>query len=149
MQKFKRSVVGYNIDDVNSFIDKIIKQVDAIIREETKIKSDIREKDAKILELETVIERYKNVEQQLNSSIINAQERGEYIKRVAKNEGDAIISEARKNANRIISDALVRAEKTEYETEILKKNINLFKGKVRIMLNQQLDIIDDLDKEVI
>lgn len=149
MQKFKRSVVGYNIDDVNSFIDKIIKQVDAIIREETKIKSDIREKDAKILELETVIERYKNVEQQLNSSIINAQERGEYIKRVAKNEGDAIISEARKDANRIISDALVRAEKTEYETEILKKNINLFKGKVRIMLNQQLDIIDDLDKEVI
>ena len=55
--------------------------------------------------------------------------------------------DARKNANRIISDALMRAEKTEFNAQLLKKNIDLFKSRVRTMLNQQLDIIDDLDKE--
>lgn len=149
MQKFNKSISGYNVREVNAFVDSVIRQVEAIIREENMIKHDIIEKDNKIRELEDLVGKYKTIEQQLNASIINAQENGEYIKRVAKSEGDAIISEARKNANRIISDALIRAEKTEYETQMLKKNINLFKDRVRTMLNQQLDIIDDLDKEVL
>lgn len=149
MQKFRRSLNGYNIDEVNAFVDNVIKQVEKIIQEESRIKQDIRSKDAKINDLENTIQKYKNIEQQLNLSIINAQESGEYIKNVAKSEGDAIISVARRNANRIISDALIRAEKTEYEAQMLKKNINLYKSRVRTMLNQQLDIIDDLDKEIL
>lgn len=149
MQKFSRSINGYSMKEVNTFVDDVIKQVEAILREEAKIKSDISSKDSRIKELEEQLKRYKTIEHQLNSSIINAQENGEYIKRVAKSEGDAIINEARKNANRIISDALIRAEKAEYETQMLRKNINLFKNRVRTMINQQLDIIDDLDKEVL
>ncbi len=149
MQKFKRSLSGYNINEVNAFVDDVIKQVEAIIKEENRIKSDIISKDNRIRELEGTVQRYKSVEQQLNASIINAQENGEYIKRLAKSEGDAIISEARKNANRIVSDALIRAERTEYEAQMLKKNINLFKSRVRTMLNQQMDIIEDLDKEIL
>ena len=147
MKKFKRSFNGYNIDEVNEFIDDVIKRVESILKEEEQIKSEIRNKDLRIRELEASIEHYKLLEQQLNTSILTAQESGEYIKRLAKSERDAIINDARKNANRIISDALIRAEKTEYEAQILKKNIALFKSKVRTMLNQQLDIIDDLDKE--
>ena len=147
MKKFKRSFNGYNIDEVNAFIDDVIKRVESILKEEEQIKNEIRNKDLRIRELEASIEHYKSLEQQLNTSIITAQESGEYIKRLAKSERDAIINDARKNANRIISDALIRAEKTEYEAQILKKNIALFKSKVRTMLNQQLDIIDDLDKE--
>ena len=147
MKKFKRSFNGYNIDEVNEFIDDVIKRVESILKEEEQIKSEIRNKDLRIRELEASIEHYKNIEKELNTSIIAANESGEYIKRLAKSERDAIINDARKNANRIISDALIRAEKTEYEAQILKKNIALFKSKVRTMLNQQLDIIDDLDKE--
>lgn len=147
MEKFKRSFNGYNIDEVNEFIDDVIKRVESILKEEEQIKNEIRNKDLRIRELEASIEHYKSLEQQLNTSILTAQESGEYIKRLAKSERDAIINDARKNANRIISDALIRAEKTEYEAQILKKNIALFKSKVRTMLNQQLDIIDDLDKE--
>ena len=149
MQKFNKSIGGYNINEVNAFVDDVIKQVQTIIEEEQKIKNDIKEKDLKIKDLESIVERYKTNEHQLNASIINAQDAGEYIKRVAKSEGDAIISEARKNASRIVGDALLRAQKTEYEAQMLKKNINLFKSRVRTMLNQQLDIVDDLDKEIL
>lgn len=149
MKKFKRSLNGYNIDEVNAFIDDVIRRVESILKEEEQIKNEIRNKDLKIKELEAAVEHYKTVEQQLNTSIITAQESGEYLKRLAKSERDAIINDARKNANRIISDALIRAEKTEYEAQLLKKNISLFKSKVRTMLNQQLEIIDDLDKEEI
>ena len=139
MRKFSRSFYGYNVDEVNRFLDDIIRRVDSIIREEQEIKRQIISKDNRIKELETENSYVRN---EMNSSI----EQAEYIKRLAKNERDAIIEDARKNANRIISDALIRAEKTEYEAQMLRKNVNLFKSRVRTMLNQQLDIIDDLDK---
>lgn len=149
MRKFKRSIAGYDVNEVNAFVDDVIRKVENIIKEEKKIKRDIYDKDTKIKELEATLEKYKIMENNLNNSILEAQNNVEYIKRVAKSEGDAIISEARKNANRIISDALIRAEKTQYEAELLKKNVNLFKSRVRVMLNQQLDLIDDLDKEIL
>ena len=149
MRKFKRSIAGYDVNEVNAFVDDVIRKVENIIKEEEKIKRDIYDKDTKIKELEATLEKYKIMENNLNNSILEAQNNVEYIKRVAKSEGNAIISEARKNANRIISDALIRAEKTQYEAELLKKNVNLFKSRVRVMLNQQLDLIDDLDKEIL
>ena len=143
MEKFKRSLNGYNVDEVNAFIDDVIKKVELIIEEEKKIKKDIISKDKQIASLQETILRYKEMEQQLNTSILNAEKNGEYIKRVAKFESDAIIREAKKNANRIVSDALIRAEKTEYETEVLKKNVNLFKSKIRVMLTNQLEIVEN------
>ena len=145
MEKFKRSINGYNIDEVNAFIDDVITKVELIITEEKKIKNDIVIKEKKIRELEDAILRYQNMENQLHTSLLNAEQNGEYIKKVAKSEGNAIISEARKNANRIISDALIRAEKTEHETQMLKNNISLFKSKVKSMLNEQLEIVDKID----
>jgi len=149
MDKFKRSLNGYNIEEVNAFIDDIIKKVEAILEEEKQIKHEIQLKDIKIKDLEQVVEHYKGIEKQMNTSIITAEESGEYIKRLAKSERDAIIEDARKNANRIISDALIRAEKIEYKTELLRKNIVSYKNRVRTMINQQLDIIDDLDEEIL
>ncbi len=145
MEKFKRSINGYNIDEVNAFIDDVITKVELIITEEKKIKNDIIIKEKKIRELEDAILRYQNMENQLHTSLLNAEQNGEYIKKVAKSEGNAIISEAKRNANRIISDALIRAEKTEHETQMLKNNISLFKSKVKSMLNEQLEIVDKID----
>lgn len=145
MEKFKRSINGYNIDEVNAFIDDVITKVELIITEEKKIKNDIVIKEKKIRELEYAILRYQNMENQLHTSLLNAEQNGEYIKKVAKSEGNAIISEAKRNANRIISDALIRAEKTEHETQMLKNNISLFKSKVKSMLNEQLEIVDKID----
>ncbi len=145
MEKFKRSINGYNIDEVNAFIDDVITKVELIITEEKKIKNDIVIKEKKIRELEDAILRYQNMENQLHTSLLNAEQNGEYIKKVAKSEGNAIISEAKRNANRIISDALIRAEKTEHETQMLKNNISLFKSKVKSMLNEQLEIVDKID----
>ena len=144
MEKFKRSINGYNIDEVNAFIDDVITKVELIITEEKKIKNDIIIKEKKIRELEDTILKYQNMENQLHTSLLNAEQNGEYIKKVAKSEGNAIISEAKRNANRIISDALIRAEKTEHETEMLKNNISLFKSKVKSMLNEQLEIVDKI-----
>ena len=70
MEKFKRSINGYNIDEVNAFIDDVITKVELIITEEKKIKNDIVIKEKKIRELEDAILRYQNMENQLHTSLL-------------------------------------------------------------------------------
>ncbi len=138
MRKFNKTFRGYNPKEVNLFLDDVIKQIDKIITES-------KQKDKIISDLKHTIERYKSLETTINTSIVAAQENGERLRQLAKQEGESIVSESRKNANRIINDALVRAEKVQYDAEVLKKNIQLFKKRVRNMLEQQIELVDDLE----
>ena len=56
-----------------------------------------------------------------------------------------IIEEAKKNANRIVNEALLRAEKTEYEANMLRRNINIFKRRLRSIIEAQLEMVNDID----
>ncbi|HHU54832.1 MAG TPA: DivIVA domain-containing protein, partial [Mollicutes bacterium] len=47
MEKFKRALRGYDPDEVNRFLDQIIKQVEEMIEE-------IKDRDSKIIELEKI-----------------------------------------------------------------------------------------------
>jgi cell division initiation protein len=81
----------------------------------------------------------------MNKTIVAAQDSGEQIRRIARQESDIILTEARSNANRIVSDALMRAEKTEFEAAQLRKNVTIFKRKLRSVIESQLDMVDDIE----
>lgn len=140
MNKFSKSFRGYNPIEVNKFLDDIISQIEKIV-------SESKEKDRIIINLKDTISKYQTLEHTLNTSVINAQENAERLRQIAKQESEMIINESRRNANKIISDSLTRAEKLQYDAELLKKNISLFKKRVRAMLEQQIELVDDLDKE--
>ncbi|MDD4027812.1 MAG: DivIVA domain-containing protein [Bacilli bacterium] len=140
MNKFNKTFRGYDPTEVNKFLDDIILQIEKIVKES-------KEKDRVIFELNDTISKYKTLEHTLNTSVINAQENAERLRQIAKQESDMIINESRRNANKIISDSLSRAEKLQYDAELLKKNISLFKKRVRTMLEQQIELVDDLDKD--
>ena len=140
MKKFSKVLRGYDPKEVNAFLDDIILKVENIVKES-------KEKDTKIKELENIVNKYKTLESNINSTFVNAQENSERLRQMANQEKDTIINEARRNANKIISDSLYRAEKVQYEAEVLKRNINLFKKRIKSMLEQQMDLVEDMDKE--
>ena len=57
-----------------------------------------------------------------------------------------IVEEAKNNANSIVHEALLNAEKTEHEAMLLKKNITVYKNRVKNIIKSQLEIAEDLDK---
>lgn len=140
MNKFSKTFRGYNPDEVNKFLDDIIVQLEKIV-------SESKEKDIVIANLKDSLSKYKTIEHTLNTSVISAQENAERLRQMAKQESEMIINESRRNANKIISDSLSRAEKLEYSAELLKRNIALFKKRVRTMLEQQLELVDNLDND--
>ena len=139
MKKFDKSLNGYNIHQVNAFVDDVVEKVDSMI---TKMK----QKDLEIDRLNKELEHYKNMDATLNRAVVIAEEAASKYRDVSLNESDAIINEAKKNANRIINDALMKAEHIEEESARLRRNIITYKRRIRNLIEQQAEIIDDLDK---
>ena len=147
MKKFNYSFKGYNPNEVNAFLDDVIMKLEKIITDSRKKDEIVASKDKTIYDLQSELNRYKSIEQTLNSTISSVQSHNEQIRLQAKADSDNIINESRKNANKIISDALDRAEKVEYRAELLKKNISRYKSKMKTMLEEQLDLVNEMDSE--
>ena len=151
MQKFSRTLHGYNPDEVNSFLDDIISQVESMIESNRQKNEEImllKNELSKLKLDEEYIEKGKKfdeLETTLNKAIVMAENTGEHIRKVAKQERDLILEEAKKNASIIINDALVRSEKIEYQATLLRKNIIMFKRKLKINLQEQLKLVDEIE----
>lgn len=138
MEKFTTSKDGYNKNEVNKFVNDVIIEVESMI-------SKLKEKDCKIEELTKTIEKYNNIELTLNKTILMAENTSNEMKKLAKEEAENLINDAKKNASRIVNEALLEAEKTQIESIRLKKNIVLFKKKLKIILENQIDMVNEID----
>lgn len=145
MEKFSITKHGYNPKEVNQFLDDVIKKVENLVEEN-------KTKDTKLIELQkenqTIKQRllqYERMEATLNKAIVMAQKTSEQIKITAHNESEAVIEDAKGKANRIINEALLKAEKAEQEANMLRRNINIFKRRVKDIINAQMEVVDEMD----
>ena len=138
MEKFSTSFTGYKKEEVNAFVADVIKQVESMI-------GDMKAKDVEIEQLKQSLEKYKNMEQTFNKALLMAEDTSNQIRRLARDESATIIADPRKNASRIVNEALIQAEKTQAESAQLKRNIITFKRRLRTILESQLDLVDDIE----
>ena len=139
MKKFDKSFQGYNVNQVNAFVDDVVANVDDMI---TKMK----QKDMEIDRLNKELEHYKKMDDTLNRAVLMAEESSQKYQSQSIAESDLIIQDAKKNANRIINDALQKAEKYEEEAQRTRRNIIVYKRRLKDLVDQQAELINDIDK---
>ena len=149
MEKFSRVLRGYDPEEVNDFLDKVIAKVEAMVKE-------LEEKDKQIIELKKLeqenlnltgkIAQFERMEENLKRAILMAEKTSEQIKLTAYQERDIIISDAKKNANRIVNEALLKAETIEKESDTLRRNMIVFKRRLKDALSTQVELIEDIEK---
>ncbi|MBM4764004.1 DivIVA domain-containing protein [Bacillus sp. B15-48] len=137
-KEFSKGFRGYDEDEVNEFLDQVIKDYEMIIREK-------KELEEKLNDLDSRLGHFTTIEETLNKSIIIAQEAGEDVKRNAQKEAKLIIKEAEKNADRIINESLSKARKIALEIEELKKQSKVFRTRFRMLIEAQLDMLNNDD----
>ncbi|MFC7372096.1 DivIVA domain-containing protein [Fictibacillus iocasae] len=139
-KEFTRGFRGYSEDEVNDFLDQVIKDYEAVIREK-------KELEETVSKLEEKISYFKNIEETLNKSILIAQETGEEVKRTANKEARLIVKEAEKNADRIINEALSKSRKIVMDIDELKKQSSVYRTRFRMLIEAQLEMLknDDWD----
>ena len=149
MEKFTRVPDGYNPSEVNQFLDQIISRVSIMIEESKEKDRIISELKSKLAETESIrdkLSQYQKMEQTLSKAIYMAQKTADQMRTMAYQERDTIIEEARNNANRIVNESLLKAEKTKDEADMLRRNVNIFKRRIRNIVEAQIEVIEDLDK---
>ncbi|WP_175073228.1 DivIVA domain-containing protein [Terribacillus sp. AE2B 122] len=137
-KEFARGFRGYDEDDVNDFLDRVIKDYEIIIRE----KKDLEER---MQQLEERLGHFNNIEMTLNKSILVAQETAEEVKGNAMKESKLIIKEAEKNADRIINESLTKSRQIALEVEDLKKQAKVFRTRLKMLVEAQLEMIETDD----
>lgn len=138
MKKFSYEDNGYNRSEVNQFISDVIKQTEGIIKK-CRVQSEEIEKVKKELS------HYKSLEENLKTAIIKAEETGDNIKRMAREERELIVKDAKNNASRIVNEALLRAEKIENQADTLERNMKIFKRKLKVIMEQQMAVVEEIE----
>lgn len=138
MDKFNLEANGYSRREVNKFIDDVIANTESMIKR-------VKSQQLEINNLKEEIIKYKKMEETLKGSMYKAEEASTNIRKQAMDEGKIIVEEARKNASRIVNDALLRAEKIELKADVLERNVRIFKRKLKLVIEQQLAVVDEIE----
>ena len=138
MDHFSLEEYGYSRSEVNDYLSDIIVQTENII-EKCRVQSEEIEK------LKRELETYKEREDSITEIITKAEKDCDSFRQSAREERDSIINDAKYNASMIVNDALIRAQKIESSTELLEANMKIFKRKLRLLIEQQKDIVDEIE----
>ena len=151
-KKFSKQMMnGYNVEEVDEFLDQIMQDYEANYKELAVTKS-------KIDELNNALNHYKNIEATLKNTLVMAQSTAEEVKSVAKQQADQIIAEAQKEAEDIMKNSKEGAakalEEIEQQTKIkeqqfsdVKQQFDIYKAKMEALLISQSEIIKEINKD--
>ncbi|ANS75096.1 septum formation initiator [Paenibacillus yonginensis] len=133
-KEFSRRLRGYDEDEVNEFLDQVIKDYEIVIRENKELQNQL-------LAVQEKLDHFANIEETLSKTIIVAQEAADEVRNNAKKEAQLIIKEAEKNADRIINESLSKSRRVSLEVEELKKQASIYRARFRTLVEAQLELL--------
>ncbi|MDQ0088389.1 cell division initiation protein [Paenibacillus anaericanus] len=133
-KEFSRRIRGYDEDEVNEFLDQIIKDYEIVIRENKEFQNQL-------MSMQDKLNHFSNIEETLSKTIIVAQEAADEVRNNAKKEAQLIVKEAEKNADRIVNESLSKSRKVSIEMEELKKQASIYRARFRTLIEAQLDLL--------
>lgn len=141
VNRFSTSIQGYKKEEVNDFVKEVIEEYESMLK---KLKES-----CKVIEtLQDELRHYKQIEATLNRAILVAEESTSNIKKAAYDESKVIIEDAKRNASKVINNALIKAERIESEAESLRRKVIIYKRRFRELIENQLDEMEQFDERL-
>ena len=148
---FSTKFRGYDIDEVEEFLDIIVNDYEELIREN-------HEKEAKIRNLEERLIYFDEMKDSLSQSVLIAQDTAERVKQAAQERSGNIVQQAEQDAQRLLDRAKYKAndilrqatdnaKRVAVETEELKNKTRVFHQRLKSTIESQLSIVDSQDWE--
>ncbi|MDN5345290.1 MAG: cell division initiation protein [Clostridia bacterium] len=133
-KEFHRSFRGYSCEEVDEFLEQILKDYGQAFREN----QELREKNQRLTE---ELERYARLEQTIKDALVMAQQTADEMRQNAQREASLIIQEAEQKSREILDQARSEAEKIERYRNSLQARTAAFKLRLRSFLQAQLELL--------
>ena len=135
-KRFSKSIKGYNLDEVDDFLDQLTIDYEKLYKENNELKNQLEDSKKDL-------EHYKNVEQTLQNTLIMAQSTADDIKANAQTRADQIIRDAQSEARRATDEITKEEFEIRKRTEELKRQLGVYKAKMEALLISQLELLQD------
>lgn len=139
-QEFTKSFRGYNEEEVDDFLDKIVKDYEELINENVRLNEEIEKMQEKLKE-------FSQIEETLRSALLNAQKSAEEMKGRVESEAKIIIEKAELEAKSLKQQVFQREDLVKNEIDKLRRYKFIFKEKFKSMLNLYLKMIENEEFE--
>ena len=137
-QQFKKTMRGYDTIEVETFLEMVSNELEDLIHEN-------RAQKDKIIELETQLSDYKNIERSLQQTFMQAQETSGKSIENSKREAEIIVKEAEVKASQIVEKARLDFAHVKEEISQLKARKESVLSKLKVLLSSELNLIRALD----
>lgn len=148
-KQFNSKMRGYD----RSEVDEFLKEVSETINSLTEQNHQLAEENQTAKEQ---LRYFTEMKDSLNKSILVAQEAADKVKTNAKREAEIMVREAQKQATDIVAEANSKANqvietsaddtrKLTTETNDLKKQTRIFRQRLQVMLESQLEVVKSKD----
>jgi len=141
-KEFKKSMRGYNSDEVEDFLDKIAEDYEEMYKENT----SLREKFALLNEK---LDHYKDIENTIQNTLLLAQNTSEQTRKTANDEAESIIRRANDESQRIIEKANNQVVKVNDDFQNTKSDFSKFVAKYRNFMKTQMDMFSDMESDFV
>ena len=136
---FEKSFNGYNMNQVDDFLDQLAADITALTKENASLKSKMRV-------LVEKVEEYRTTEDSMRSALLSAQKTGAQIESDAQARADAIVAEARDAADRISRRSADGIANEEAKLAEAKKATDKFFDHMRLVCQKQIEFYDKLSR---
>ena len=133
---FKISFRGYDVSEVDDFLQEICDSYVEIYSENKKYQDQIRR-------LSDAVGQYKSMEETITDAVTVADKSASEIESDAKQKAANIIKNAEITANSIVAGAEQKIADEAYRLDSIKREIEIYKTKIIDLLNAQLSVLKE------
>ncbi|WP_097025793.1 DivIVA domain-containing protein [Clostridium peptidivorans] len=141
-KEFKKSFRGYDMDEVEEFLEKTAEDYEALYKENSCLKE-------KMNALQENIEHYAKMEDTIQSTLLLAQNASDQARKTAQKEAELVVLNANETAQRILDKAHNEVMKINDDFERTKQEFIIFKTKFKTFMQSQLEVFDTMEKDYI
>ncbi|MBQ3553767.1 MAG: DivIVA domain-containing protein [Clostridia bacterium] len=138
-KEFGKAFRGYDIDEVEEFLQLLVNDYEKLYRENASLK----EKNAMLTE---TIGNYRGMEETMQNAILAAQRSAEDIKRNAYQRAENIQREAQTRANEAIANADKSIAELESTYIALQGEVDNYRARMRSILETNLKLLDEMPR---
>jgi len=137
-QEFKKLMRGYDPVEVDTFLEMIAADMEEALR----LQKESRER---IIELETQLKDYRQIEKTLQQTLLQAQEATGRTYESARREAETILREAESRGAKVVEQANADLARLNGELHRLNSRKESLIGRLRVLLSSELDLLKTLD----
>lgn len=136
-KEFRKAFRGYDDQEVDSFLDEVVRDFEATLKERDQLKETIAD-------LRRQIDQYRLIEDSLQKALVVAQQAADEVTEASGKEAELILEKARQEGARIRDEALGKIREVEERASRVRSELDVYRAKMRSLLEAQIQLLDDM-----